>query len=148
MFQGFLSFDILIVSKNMFLTCLCHVFLQVFISFSNLFSFGKHILYHVMFMALFLFQLHVTSFYNFIFYVSNILIFCYPSNFVRHGLYGFDKKLTMLLPCFKGFETYLLKKKIIFQGHVLNDFLNQYNKVADVTKLQTSPNVLGCSKVN
>jgi hypothetical protein len=53
---------------------------------------------------------------------------------MKHGLHGFDKKITML-PCFKGFETCLLIYIFIFQGHGLDDFLNQYNRVADVTKL-------------
>jgi hypothetical protein len=42
----------------------------------------------------------------------------------------------MLLPCFKGFETCLFNYFFIFQGYVLNDFLNQYNIIANVTKLQ------------
>ncbi len=30
----------------------------------------------------------------------------------------------------------LIKKKFIFRGYFLDDFLNQYNKVVDVTELQ------------
>jgi hypothetical protein len=67
---------------------------------------------------------------------SILLIFCYPLSFVKHGLYGFDKVFTMLLPCFRGFETCLSNCFFIFWGYVLNDFLNQYNIVANVTKLQ------------
>ncbi len=64
------------------------------------------------------------------------LIFCYPLSFVRHGLYGCDKVFTMLLTCFRGFETCLSNYFFIFCGYILSDFLNQYNKVTNVTKLQ------------
>jgi hypothetical protein len=50
-------------------------------------------------------QLCIISLYIFFFYVSNTLIFCYLLSFMRHGLYGFDKEFTMLLPCFRGFKT-------------------------------------------
>jgi hypothetical protein len=93
----------------MFLLC----FLHDHISFSYFHSSKKHVLYNVFltFMLLLPFSASYNSFYNFFFYVSNTLIFCYPLSFVGHGLYGFDKKFTMLLPCFTGYEPCLLKKK-------------------------------------
>ncbi len=57
----------------------------------------------------FFFQLHIISLYNFFFYVSNILIFGYMLSFMSHCLCCFDKVFTMLLPCFKGFKTCLIK---------------------------------------
>jgi hypothetical protein len=120
MFRGFLSFHIPIVSRNMFLTC----FLHESINFSYFHSSKKHVLYHVSltFMSLFPFSTLYNKFLQFFFYVSNIIIFC--SSFMRHGLYGFDKRFTMLLPCFRGFETCLLLLFFIFQRYVLHDFLN------------------------
>jgi hypothetical protein len=75
MFRGFLSFDIPIVSKNMFLSCFYHVsykFILVFpiyVPLKNIF-YIMSCLWHY-----FPFQLCVTSFYNFFFYVFNTLIF-------------------------------------------------------------------------
>jgi hypothetical protein len=51
---------------------------------------------------------------------------------VKQGLKCLNKVFTMLLPCFRGFETCLFNYFFIFQGYVLDDFLNQYNKVVDV----------------
>ncbi len=106
MFQGFLSFDIPIVLKYMFLTCFYHVFYMNLLAFpisippKNRFCimYLQHLCHYI------LFQLCITSFYNFFFCVSKILIFYYSSSFVKHGLYGFDKVFTML-PCFRGFKT-------------------------------------------
>ncbi len=95
----------------MFLSCFYHVYQRVF------------------------FQLCITNLYNFFFYVFNILMFCNLSSFVRHGLQCFNKVFTML-SCFRGFETCLFNYVFIFQGYVLNDFSNQFNRVANVTKLQ------------
>jgi hypothetical protein len=62
----------------------------------------------------FFFQLCIISFNNFFFYASNIPIFVYMLSFVRHGLYCFDKVFTMLLPCFRDFETCLINFYFIF----------------------------------
>ncbi len=141
MFQRILSFDIHVVSKNMFCTCLCHVLYKFLSNFPICVPSENKLYIMSCLWRYFLFQLHITSFYNFISYVSNTLIFCYLSSFMRHDSYGFDRKFTMLLPCFRSFETCLLERKFIFQGHVLDDFSNQCNKVVDVTKLQ---NVTQC----
>jgi hypothetical protein len=110
MFWTFLNLNISAILKNIFFTCFYHVFyilLLVFpISFPPECKFCIMSLWHLCYY--FLFKLCITSFYNFFFYVSNILIFCYPSSFMKHDLYCFDKNFTMLLPCFRGFETRLL----------------------------------------
>jgi hypothetical protein len=68
----------------------------------------KQILYHVIFMALFRFPASYNKFLQFFLLCFQYFNFFYPLNFMRHGLYGFDKKITWLLPCFRGFETCLL----------------------------------------
>jgi hypothetical protein len=111
MFWGFPSFDIHIILKNMFLSCFLHESISFF-----LFPFlQKHVLYHVSltFMSLLLFSASYNKFLQFFFYVSNIIILCYSSSFVRHGLYGFDKVFTML-PCFETFKTCFFFLNIIF----------------------------------
>ncbi len=61
---------------------------------------------------------------------------------MKHGLYGFDKKIYHVVTMFQKFRNMFIIKKIMFQGHVPENFLNQYNIVVDVTKLQ---NVTQCS---
>jgi hypothetical protein len=80
MFWRFLSFDIPIVSKILFPTCFHHVsymfllFFPISIPLENKFCITSlQRLCHY-----FLFQLYITSFYNFFFYVSNILNLLLP----------------------------------------------------------------------
>jgi hypothetical protein len=93
----------------MFLSCFCHVFYKLLLNFPIYFPFPN--IFYIMscLWCYFFFQLHITSFYSFIIYISNTLIFCYPLSFVTHGLYGFDKKKYHVITMFQKFQNLFIK---------------------------------------
>ncbi len=93
--------------------CFLHVSIMFFVTFHTCFLQVFYMFLKV-FVMFFKGSFCITSFYNFFFYVSNNIMFCNLSSFVRHGLLCFDKVFTMLLPCFKGFKTCLFNFFFIF----------------------------------
>jgi hypothetical protein len=96
----------------------CPYFFHVFPCFFNVYSCLCH-LYHR-----FLFQLCIRNFYNIFFHVSNILMFCNSLNMF----------MIKFLPCFRGFETCLLKKNSYSKG--MFHMIFRINIITVVTKLK------------
>jgi hypothetical protein len=110
MFQRFLGFDIPIVSKKYVSYKILLVF-PIYVCLENKFCIMS-CLWHY-----FVYQFCVTSLYIFFFYVSNTLIFFYPLNFMKHGLYGFDKKNYRVVTMFQRFRNMFIKKNHIIGAY-------------------------------